>query len=115
MTKNSASAVIDAPIGAVWAKMRDFNGLPDSHPRFSRSHIEGGLRSDTISNTLNEARQRQQRHALLPMLSACGARICPPFTRLDVNVSRSPERFVRSKRSSQPIAQAGRASKTCWM
>jgi hypothetical protein len=42
MTKVFVSAVIDAPIGEVWAKMRDFNGLPDWHPRFSRSHIEGG-------------------------------------------------------------------------
>jgi hypothetical protein len=48
MTKIFVSAVIDAPIGAVWARMRDFNGLPDWHPRFSRSHIEDGLRSDTI-------------------------------------------------------------------
>ena len=48
MTKVFVSAVIDAPISAVWAKMRDFNGLPDWHPRFSRSHIEDGLRSDTI-------------------------------------------------------------------
>jgi len=48
MTKVFVSAVIDAPIREVWAKMRDFNGLPDWHPRFSRSHIEGGLRSDTI-------------------------------------------------------------------
>ena len=48
MTKVFVSAIIDAPIAQVWAKMRDFNGLPDWHPRFSRSHIEDGLRSDTI-------------------------------------------------------------------
>jgi len=48
MTKVFVSAVIDAPVEKVWAKMRDFNGLPDWHPRFSRSHIEGGLRSDTV-------------------------------------------------------------------
>jgi len=48
MTKVFVSAVIDAPVDKVWAKMRDFNGLPEWHPRFSRSHIEGGLRSDTV-------------------------------------------------------------------
>ncbi|HMK22492.1 MAG TPA: SRPBCC family protein [Terriglobales bacterium] len=48
MTKVFVSAVIDAPVEKVWAKMRDFNGLPEWHPRFSRSHIEGGLRSDTV-------------------------------------------------------------------
>ena len=41
MTKVFVSAVIDAPVEKVWSKMRDFNGLPDWHPRFSRSHIEG--------------------------------------------------------------------------
>jgi hypothetical protein len=53
MTKVFVSAVIDAPIGEVWAKMRDFNGLPNWHPRFSRSHIEDGLRSDTIGCVRN--------------------------------------------------------------
>ena len=48
MTKVFVSAVIDAPVDAVWALMRDFNGLPDWHPRFSRSHIEDGLPSDRI-------------------------------------------------------------------
>ena len=48
MTKIFVSAVIDAPVDQVWAVMRDFNGLPDWHPRFSRSHIEDGLPSDTI-------------------------------------------------------------------
>jgi hypothetical protein len=53
MTKVFVSAVIDAPVEKVWSKMRDFNGLPDWHPRFSRSHIEGGLRSDTIGCVRN--------------------------------------------------------------
>ena len=48
MTKIFVSAVIDAPVDRVWAVMRDFNGLPDWHPRFSRSHIEDGLPSDVI-------------------------------------------------------------------
>ena len=37
MTKVFVSAVIDAPIAKVWAKMRDFNGLPDSAARAFRA------------------------------------------------------------------------------
>jgi len=48
MTKVFVSAVVDAPIEQVWGKVRDFNGLPQWHPRFSRSHIEDGLSSDTV-------------------------------------------------------------------
>ena len=48
MTKVFVSAVINAPIDKVWATMRDFNGLPQWHPGFSRSHIEGGLRADAV-------------------------------------------------------------------
>ena len=53
MTKVYVSAVIDAPVEKVWAKVRDFNGLPDWHPRFSRSHIEDGLPSDKIGCVRN--------------------------------------------------------------
>jgi len=48
MTKVFVSAVVNAPIEQVWGKVRDFNGLPQWHPRFSRSHIEDGLPSDRI-------------------------------------------------------------------
>jgi len=53
MTKVFVSAVIGAPVGKVWEKMRDFNGLPDWHPRFSRSHIEGGLPADKVGCVRN--------------------------------------------------------------
>ncbi len=53
MTKIFVIAVIDAPIEKVWAKVRDFNNLPDWHPKFSRSHIEGGLPSDRIGCVRN--------------------------------------------------------------
>lgn len=53
MIKIFVSAVLDHPIDAVWAKVRDFNGLPDWHPRFSRSHIEDGLPSDRIGCVRN--------------------------------------------------------------
>jgi hypothetical protein len=49
MTKVFISAVINAPVEEVWATVRDFNGLPQWHPRFSRSHIEGGRPSDQIA------------------------------------------------------------------
>jgi hypothetical protein len=48
MTRIFVSAVIDAPIDKVWATVRDFNAMPDWHPRFSRSQIEDGLASDAI-------------------------------------------------------------------
>ena len=53
MTKVFVSAVIDAPIERVWAKVRDFNNLPQWHPKFSRSHIEDGLPSDRIGCVRN--------------------------------------------------------------
>jgi Polyketide cyclase / dehydrase and lipid transport len=53
MTKVFVSAVVDAPIDQVWSKVRDFNGLPQWHPRFSRSHIEDGLPSDRIGCVRN--------------------------------------------------------------
>ncbi len=53
MTKIFVSAVIDAPIEKVWARVRDFNNLPEWHPKFSRSHIEDGLPSDRIGCVRN--------------------------------------------------------------
>jgi len=42
------SAVIDAPIEAVWEIMRDFNGMPAYHPGIKHSLIEDGRPSDQI-------------------------------------------------------------------
>ncbi len=53
MTRIFVSAVIDAPIEKVWAQVRDFNNLPDWHPKFSRSHIEGGLPGDRVGCVRN--------------------------------------------------------------
>ncbi|MEO8005185.1 MAG: SRPBCC family protein [Betaproteobacteria bacterium] len=53
MTKIFVSAVIDAPVEKVWAQVRDFNNMPDWHPKFSRSHIEDGLPSDRIGCVRN--------------------------------------------------------------
>lgn len=42
------SSVIPAPIDKVWARIRDFNGLPSWHPRMVKSEIEDGLPADQI-------------------------------------------------------------------
>ena len=48
MAKSYASTVIDAPADEVWARIRDFNGLPEWHPGIARSEIEDGRASDSI-------------------------------------------------------------------
>ena len=44
----TVSSVIDAPIEKVWARIRDFNGLPSWHPRMVKSEIEDGRTADEI-------------------------------------------------------------------
>ena len=44
----TVSSVIDAPIEKVWARIRDFNGLPSWHPRMVKSEIEDGRAADEI-------------------------------------------------------------------
>jgi Polyketide cyclase / dehydrase and lipid transport len=49
MALSYASTVIDAPADAVWAKIRDFNGMPDWYPEvIATSEIEGGMTGDTV-------------------------------------------------------------------
>jgi len=48
MTRVFTSAVIDAPLEVVWARIRDFNGLPSWNPNVAESHIEDGLPSDAV-------------------------------------------------------------------
>jgi hypothetical protein len=47
------SAVIDAPIGAVWAILRDFNRHTAWHPVVAESHIERGESSDQVGCVRN--------------------------------------------------------------
>jgi hypothetical protein len=42
------SSVIDASADAVWAHIRDFNGLPKWHPAIAESRIEGNWPSDRV-------------------------------------------------------------------
>ncbi|WP_238372192.1 zinc-binding dehydrogenase [Heliomarina baculiformis] len=42
------STVIDAPVGAVWALLRDFNSHDRWHPAIASSRIEDGLASQTV-------------------------------------------------------------------
>ena len=47
------SSVIDAPIGKVWDRIRDFNGLPGWHPRMIESEIEDGKAATEIGCVRN--------------------------------------------------------------
>jgi hypothetical protein len=47
------SSVIDAPADAVWAQIRDFNGLPKWTPFVAESRIEGGMAPDTVGCVRN--------------------------------------------------------------
>lgn len=42
------SSIIDAPIAAVWAVIRDFNGLPNWTPFVAESRIESNAPADQI-------------------------------------------------------------------
>lgn len=48
MAKAYASAIVEAPVEAVWAVVRDFNGLPVWHPGVAESAIEDGLDADVV-------------------------------------------------------------------
>jgi len=48
MARVYVSSVISAPLGVVWDRVRDFNGLPKWHPRMRESRIEDGLPSDKV-------------------------------------------------------------------
>ena len=48
MVRVYVSSVIDAPADAVWARVRDFNGMPQWHPGISDSRIENGEPADKV-------------------------------------------------------------------
>ncbi len=49
MALSYASTVIDASADAVWAKIRDFNGMPDWYPEvIATSEIEDGKAGDQV-------------------------------------------------------------------
>jgi NADPH:quinone reductase len=48
MAEVKRSTIVDAPIDAVWAVLRDFNGHDQWHPAVKTSVIEDGLPSDLI-------------------------------------------------------------------
>jgi hypothetical protein len=54
MAKSYASTVIDAPADEVWARIRDFNGLPVWHGGMvATSEIEDGKAGDQIGGVRN--------------------------------------------------------------
>ena len=48
MARVYISTVINAPVSKVWARVRDFNGMPKWHPRIRDSKIEEALPSDKV-------------------------------------------------------------------
>jgi NADPH:quinone reductase-like Zn-dependent oxidoreductase len=48
MVEVRRSTVIDAPVGAVWTLLRDFNGHDRWHPAVAESVIEDGRRADEV-------------------------------------------------------------------
>src|SRR4029453_17699819 len=48
MARIYASSVLPAPAAKVWARIRDFNGLPNWHPAIAESRIENGEPSDRV-------------------------------------------------------------------
>ena len=48
MIRVYTSSVVDAPAEAVWALIRDFNGLPKWHPSIADSRIENGWPADRV-------------------------------------------------------------------
>jgi len=48
MAEVYASSVIAAPADRVWARIRDFNGLPGWHPLIAESRIESGAPADQV-------------------------------------------------------------------
>ncbi|MEO1686441.1 MAG: SRPBCC family protein [Pseudomonadota bacterium] len=48
MARVYASSIIAAPVAEVWARVRDFNGLPNWHPAIRDSRIEDALPADKV-------------------------------------------------------------------
>lgn len=48
MARVYVSSVIGAPVARVWARIRDFNGLPSWHPAIAESRIEHGEPADRV-------------------------------------------------------------------
>ncbi len=48
MAKIYISSVVSSPAAKVWARVRDFNGLPTWHPGIAESRIENGEPSDKV-------------------------------------------------------------------
>jgi Polyketide cyclase / dehydrase and lipid transport len=53
MPKVYTSSVIHAPADRVWGQIRDFNGLPQWHPRIVQSRIEQDQASDKVGCVRN--------------------------------------------------------------
>jgi len=63
------SAVIRGSIDAVWARMRDFTGMPEWHPEIHSMHMLEGKRSDQVGATRAFGLGDEQLHEVLTRLS----------------------------------------------
>ena len=61
MARVYISSVINAEAAKVWERVRDFNGLPNWHPRIRDSRIEDALPADKVGciRNFNLAERRQ--------------------------------------------------------
>ena len=79
MIKVYTSSVIDAPADTVWARVRDFNGLPHWTPFAAESRIEEGQPADRIGCVRNFRLRdggviRERRRSETPSHNAARAR-----------------------------------------
>lgn len=74
------SSVINAPLDAVWSRIRDFNGLPNWHPAIADSRIEDGGPADRVGcirnfNLKDGGNIREQLLTLSDVAHTCTYRI----------------------------------------
>ncbi len=62
------SAVLNGPIDAVWARMRDFDGMDSWHPEIADMTMLGGARPDKVSGTRDFRFGSDKLHERLTML-----------------------------------------------
>ena len=62
MAKVYTSSVVNAPAAKVWARVRDFNGLPGWHPAIGESRIENDEPADKVGCIRDFRLQKRRPH-----------------------------------------------------
>jgi hypothetical protein len=86
MAKALRSAVINAPIEAVWQVIRPFDALPGWHPLCSETHIEGSESPATVGSIRN-IKQTDGGQARERLLSLADLKYTQTYTLLDPPLS----------------------------